>query len=231
MRIKDSTFFQLLILAIFAIAILHVSLKNLLHEPIFRFEETEKKDIQRHIEFNVNNVQERDPTLHADSKEDLMRYIKKNIKDIARNKDIHVKGANYFSPFHQSDLHHEETDLSKYFQIDQSVPTTTNMLKSLECNRGDDTCKAPVIPQTDNLTGNPLYFDQGSNGDLTYKPDIWVYDNERPMNGGEFDGVRGIDGMQSDFSIYSNSNGGGLGLGESSNYQSSYPYIQSTGKW
>lgn len=229
MRIRDSTFFQLLILAIFIIVILHVSLKNLLQEPIFR---TVSSSIELPLEDVLASLtgssEKKEPVVLADSKEDLMKYIKKNLKDIESVKDIRVKGANYYGPYHQSDLHHEETDLSKYFQIDQSVPETTNMLQQLQCNRDDASglCKQPVKPNTDNLTGNPLYFDQGSNGDLTYKPDIWVYDNERPMNGGVLDGVRGIDDMQSDYSIYPQS-----GNFSGANYLSSYPYTQSSGKW
>lgn len=204
MRIKDSTFFQLIILGIFLIAIIHISLKNLLHEPILRANNNAESLLSlSSLSSSVhnNNLPSSFATDDAasDAKQELRNYIKQNLRQINGNCEMPIKGANYYSPYHKSDLNNEETDLSKYFQIDPAVSlakTNFNGSSQLGCANPDE----PNLK--DNLTGNPLYFDKGSNGDLAYKPDIWVYDNEKEMNGGMFDGVRGIDNMQSDFSIY-----------------------------
>ena len=221
MKIKDSLFFAILIGALFVIGMVHVSLKNLLKESIFRSSEIPP------VVTNVNSVPQtvRQVPL-ADSKQDLMNYIKSNLKQIHQSQDTTIKGSNFYSPYHQSDFHNEETDLSRYFQINQGVPDTTNLLKSLQCGVGN-TCKEPVKPKVDPLSGNPMAFDQGSNGGLTFKPDIWSYENERPMNGGVFDGIRGVDTSQIDYQVYPESNE----FGANANWEASYPYVQSHGSW
>ena len=223
MKIKDSTFFGLLLGSLFLIAILHMSLKNLLKESIFRIPQQVIKKI-----FDPNAYESKKHIPLADSKRELMDYIKSNIKQINKNQDIRVKGSNFYSQFHQSDIHNQETDLSKYFQVEQPVPEITQLMKKLQCNnQGSSVCKEPIKPSTDNLSGNPMYFDQGSNGNLAYKPDIWTYENERVMNGGMYDGVRGNDALQSNHSTYpavtQNAQNGG--------FQSAYPYMQSSGIW
>lgn len=227
MKINDSTFFGLLLGFLFLIIILHMSLKNLLRESIFRSAvNLFKKETPTDYESNQSNESKKHIPL-ADSKQELMDYIKSNIKQIHETQDIRVKAANYFAPFHQSDLHHEETDLSKYFEVSQPVPETVQAMKRLQCNRaGDSTCKEPIKPATDTLSGNPMYFDQGSSGNVTFKPDIWTYENERPMNGGYFDGIRGQDSMQTNFSVYEAG-----GAANTANFQTSYPYTQSAGAW
>jgi hypothetical protein len=222
MKIKDSTFFGLLFAAVFLIIVLHISLKNLLHEPIFR---NTVNSIRKIISPAKEEEQTQKYIPLADSKQELLDYIKSSIKEINQNDDIRVKASNFYSPFHQSDIHNEETDLSKYFQINQGVPEVTQLTNQLHCNK-PDLCKQPIKPSTDPLSGNPLHFDQGSNGSLTFKPDIWTYENERPMNGGHFDGVRGQDTMQNDFAIYPSS-----GEFNQNTFQKSYPYIQSSGAW
>ena len=236
MKIKDSTFFGLLLGSLFFIVILHMSLKNLLREPIFRSSvnavHSAVKNVQNMLLGESETPSEYESRRHiplADSKQELMDYIKSNIKQIHQNEDIRVKASNYFSPFHQSDMHNEETDLSKYFEISQPVPETVQAMKQLQCNRipGSTTCKEPIKPATDNLSGNPMYFDQGSNGNLSFKPDIWTYENERPMNGGVMDGIRGQDSMQTDYSVYASA----APVNAHNNFQSAYPYMQSSGSW
>lgn len=221
MKINDSTFFGLLIAALFLIFMLHVSLKNLLKESIFR----SAIDTVKKVVSPSPSIEEKKYIPLADSKQDLLNYIKSSIKQINQDSDIRVKASNFYSPFHQSDLHNEETDLSKYFQINQPVPEVTQLTKQLQCNTAS-VCKEPIKPSTDPLSGNPMYFDQGSNGALTFKPDIWSYENERPMNGGHYDGIRGQDTMQNDYAIYPPS-----GEFTQNTFQKAYPYIQSSGAW
>ena len=228
MKIKDSTFFGLLLGSLFLIVILHMSLKNLLREPIFR----SAVNAVRNVLIGDESPSEYEAQKHiplADSKQELMDYIKTNIKQIHQNEDIRVKASNYFSPFHQSDMHNEETDLSKYFEISQPVPETVQAMKQLQCNRipGNSTCKEVIKPATDNLTGNPMYYDQGSNGSIAFKPDIWTYENERPMNGGFFDGIRGMDANQSSHSVYPSA----APINTTTNFQGAYPYMESSGSW
>jgi hypothetical protein len=216
MKIKDSTFFGLLMAGLFLIIVIHISLKNLLKESVFRKNITNPPP----IETRSNTVK----TPLSDSKQELMDYIKSNIKQINESADTTIKGSNFFSPFHQSDIHDQTTDLSKYFQINQPVPEITALTKQLQGNNG--LCKEPIKPQTDNLSGNPVYYDQSSNGSLAYKPDVWTYENERPMNGGVFDGIRGQDELQSDFATYPPAT-----QLTQNNFQTSYPYTQSYGSW
>ena len=242
MKIKDSTFFGLLIASFFLIVILHISIKNLLQEPIFR---TSPSDFLQNIIPSVFTTQPQQPTTGplsgplvpeaqqlvgplSDSKQELMDYIKSNLKQINAGNDLLVKSSNYYTPFHQSDIQSQDTDLSKYFQINQPTAQVTNFNKQMQCN--GNTCKDTTKPAIDKLTGNPLFYDQGSNGALALKPDIWSYDNERPMNGGTFDGIRGQDTLQSDYAIYAPGAGSG-GAPAESGYQNTYPYIQSSGDW
>lgn len=227
MKINDSTFFGILLGSLFFIVILHMSLKNLLHEPIFRSTVNAVNTVKTALLGESESESEHHIPL-ADSKQELMDYIKSNIKQIHQTEDIRVKASNYFSPFHQSDIHSEETDLSKYFEISQPVPETVQAMKKLQCNsRGDSTCKEPIKPATDNLSGNPMYYDQGSNGNLSFKPDIWTYENERPMNGGVMDGIRGQDSMQANHSVYA----AAAPVNAHNNFQTAYPYMQSSGAW
>lgn len=234
MKIKDSTFFGLLIASFFLIVILHISIKNLLKEPIFRSATTFLQKLMPAAllgQPNVTPPQQPQQVQAAqiplsDSKQELMDYIKSNINQINGGNDLIVKSANYYSPFHQSDIHSQDTDLSKYFQINQPTAEVSSLSKQMQCN--GNTCKDTSKGGIDKLTGNPLFYDQGSNGLLTLKPDIWSYDNERPMNGGMFDGIRGQDSLQSDFAIYSPV---GQSQGAPQGYQNTYPYVQSSGDW
>ena len=155
-----------------------------------------------------------------------MQYIKKNLHDIKKNQLNRVQGSNYYTRFHDSDMHNEETDLSKYFEIEQSVPDTNNALQQLKCNDDISQCKDTIKPVIDHQTGNPTYFDQGSDGTLTHMPDWWRYKNEKPMNGGRVDGVRGIDDEAGTFALYPP-----VHQQQPPAHVSSYPYIQSAGQW
>ena len=50
--------------------------------------------------------------------------------------------------------------------------------------------------------------------------------NEKPMNGGKEDGIRGFDPIGSDFTVYPASDGV-----KEANFINSYPYTQSAGQW
>jgi len=214
MKIRDSTFFGLLIASFFLIVVLHIAIKNLLKEPIFRM----SQPMIAKTEVDTTEVE----LPGGDIKNSITQ-----IKNQPQN-EAAIKGANFYSPYHESDLHNEETDLSKYFQINPSIYDVTAVTKQMQCNGpvGSGVCKNPVKPAMDKLTGNPMYFDPTSQGSLAFKPDIWAYDNERPMNGGTFDGIRGQDTLQSDYAIFpSNAHVSAQG------FQNAYPYTQSSGDW
>lgn len=255
MRLDSTTFWYLLFLALSILVIIHVFIKNLMEEPIFRFEipglslsigggvTTEPDDIPGVADEEVVPLSVRSPThlfspphspsspsYHAtpESNRKLIDYIKHNMRDMQEIKEYgRVKGHNFYSPYHDSTLHNEETDLSKFFDIYQSVPDTTNMMQNLQCGRADEVCKQPKEPVIDPQTGQPVSFDQGSDGTPLYKRDVWTYDNERPMNGGLLDGIAPSDDLQGGFAVYPS----GGNQFETASYQSSYPYMQSSGRW
>jgi hypothetical protein len=145
------------------------------------------------------------------------------------------KGSNYYSEAHESDLHSVGTDLSQYFEVQQSVPDTKDLLKEIVESSG--TCSGGVdaygqcLPATDSLqdaqSGAPMRFNFGSDGTATMMPDKWSYQNENVMNGGVVDGVRGFDGELSDFTIYPAADA----TKPEGSWTSSYPYIQTFGQW
>lgn len=214
----SSTFLTLLYVSLFIIVVGHVLIKGTLGEPIFR---STSSNI-------IRSSQSGGSLNYHPSKSELLDYVSTHLEDLERNKyHLNPKGSNYYSEFHDSDLHDERQDLSKYFEIEQSVPDTKALLNELQCKDDLNVCKPEIKSKlVDNQTGNPLYFDQGSDGTLTYKPDIWKYENERVMNGGFIDGVRGDDDMQSSWAIYPPAN-----QLKDENWHTSYPYTQSVGKW
>jgi hypothetical protein len=248
MRFDSTTFWYALFLVISILLIIHIFVKNLLSEPIFRFEipglsltiggddsedddDSSEEEEQVVSPYNVLSPPHSPtsprylPTPH--SNRDLIDYIKDNILEMQDNRDFgKVKGHNYYSEFHDSDLHHEETDLSKFFNQYQSVPETTNMMQKLQCGRAADTCKQPRMRDIDPKTGQPTPLDFGSDGTPMYKRDVWTYDNERPMNGGLLDGIQPSDEAQSGFAAYPMAS-----KGQPAPYETSYPYMQSSGKW
>ncbi len=204
----STTFLTILFICLSVIVVGHVLLKGVLGEPILR--RAQKMGRNR---------------LHP-SKDELLNYVTSHLEDLDRNKNVfNPKGSNFYDQAHDSDLHSEQTNLSKYFEIEQSVPDTTKLLRELQCTSDSKGCLPEVKSKIkDNQTGLPLYFDKGSDGSLAYKPDIWKYENERVMNGGYIDGVRGSDGLQSDFAIYSPA-----GQTKEDNWLSSYPYTVTQG--
>lgn len=214
----SSTFLTLLYISLFIIVVGHVLIKGTLGETIFRSSSTSPTSGSVGIISNMHP-----------NKNELLDYVSTHLDDMERNKyRFNPKGSNYFSEFHDSDMHDERQDLSKYFEIEQSVPDTKALLNELQCK---DDINKPCTNEirskiTDNQTGTPLYFDQGSDGTLAYKPDIWKYENERVMNGGYIDGVRGDDYQQSSWAVYPPAN-----QTKDENWHTSYPYTQTTGMW
>jgi len=166
---------------------------------------------------------------NADRKQDLINHIKSNLREVSQIQDLDhkVKGANFYTGYHDSDLHPEETDLSKFFNIYGSVSDTTNMLDKVKCNKGDITCKNPQDPMIDHQSGNPIAFDQGSDGTPMYRRDVWTYDNERVMAGGSEDGILPSDMYQDGYATYPSTNSQSY----DNSFESSYPYTQSSGRW
>lgn len=134
------------------------------------------------------------------------------------------KASNYYSESHDADLHDQRTDLSKFFEVEQSVPDTQALLQQIvgTCASGGGLTGSPSL--TDPQTGNNMSFNFGSDGTPTLLPDQWSYDNEKIMNGGFLDGVRGFDTEVSDHSVYPVN-------ALKSNFTANYPYTQSFGKY
>lgn len=269
MRLDHSTFLYAFFIVFVLIIIIHLFLKNLLSEPIFRFEIpkfnwfgsnntiSEENDSKKNYDANDDNVSS--PYLikksstypspyspnspmyspsyspsspgwmpNPESKQDLVNHIKSNLREISDVQDFQqkVKGANFYTGYHDSDLHSEETDLSKFFNIYTPVSDTTNMLNNLKCGKNDSSCKEPLRPILDNQTGNPVSFDEGSDGTPMYRRDTWNYANERPMSGGDVDGILPSDNYQDGYATYP----ANKQMFDSS-YHNSYPYTESTGRW
>lgn len=168
---------------------------------------------------------------------DLLEYVRTRLSgdknENAREPAPHAQ--NFYSNAHPSDLHHEITDLSKFFEVQQSVPDTKELLREINasaggCSGGLD-AYGQCLPATDSVrdaqSGNPMKFDYGSDGSATMMPDHWSYQNENIMNGGLFDGVRPFDDKLSDFTVYPT----GDANKPDGMWTSSYPYTQSFGKW
>jgi hypothetical protein len=168
---------------------------------------------------------------------ELLAFVRDSINKVVTGGAplTNVKASNYYATDHPSDIHSEATDLSKFFEVQQSVPDTNEILR--EVNRQSGVCAGGVdaygrcLPATDALLdaqqGTPLRFDFGSDGSATMMPDHWSYQDENVMNGGVLDGVRAFDNQLSDYTVYpSNDATKPEGL-----WTSSYPYVQSFGKW
>ena len=69
-----------------------------------------------------------------------------------------------------------------------------------------------------------MTFDMGSDGTPTFKPDLWKYENEKVMNGGFIDGLRGMDNAQTDYAVYPQS-----AEIKPASFINSYPYTQNAG--
>lgn len=203
---NSNTFWAIVYISIFIIVASHVYLTGVMGEPIVR---------------KTNSTKSLDS-----SKDDLLDYVKSHLIDIENNKyEFRPKGSNFYSDKHDSDIHHDKTDLSKYFEIEQSVPDTKELLKQLTCDPMNN-CKQVIGALKDNQTGNPMYFDQGSDGTPTYKPDLWRYENEKVMNGGFIDGLRGHDEMSNEWAVYPPSMNS-----TKANFENSYPYMENSGMW
>ena len=57
----------------------------------------------------------------ANLSDELLDFVRTNLHDIKKNRLDRVKASNFYNKFHDSDMHPEETDISKYFEIEQSV--------------------------------------------------------------------------------------------------------------
>ena len=164
------------------------------------------------------------------ARDEMLDFVQGHLMDLERNRRDKPKGANYYNDFHDSDLHSEQTDLSKFFEVEQSVPDTKALLRQIsggDC--GPDSlkdCKDLAASLTDPQSGNPMRFDLGSDGSATFMPDVWSYQNEKPMNGGKIDGIRAFDPENSDFTVYPVADGT-----REPKFVDSYPFIQSSGQF
>jgi hypothetical protein len=171
---------------------------------------------------------------HVDENE-LLNVVRMGLGSIETRKLTHPKPGNFYSQQHDSDLHDERSDLSSYFDIQQSVPDTKALLR--EITRSSGSCSGGIdeygqcLPVSPNLkdaqSGNPLKFSFGSDGSATLMPDHWTYQNENVMNGGLVDGVRAFDGQLSNLTVYPS----GDATKPEGLWTTSYPYTQTFGKW
>ena len=128
----NNTFMILLYVGIFVVVVGHVYLKRLMGETIFR---TEKK----------TENQKLFKTFPTSDNDDLLDYVKSHLVDLKTNQpEFSPKGSNFYSTTHDSDLHNDITDLSQYFEIEQSVPDTKQLLNKLQCKNNFDGCKTQL---------------------------------------------------------------------------------------
>lgn len=164
------------------------------------------------------------------ARDEMLDFVRGHLMDLERNRRRHPKGGNYYNDFHDSDLHHERTDLSKFFEVEQSVPDTKALLREIngaDCGPdGIKDCKDAAPSLRDPQTGHPMRFDLGSDGTAAFMPDQWSYQNEKPMNGGKIDGIRAFDSDAGDFAVYPAPDGI-----RQARFINSYPYTQSSGQW
>lgn len=199
---------EIVVISFVAIVLLHLTLKNLL--------------ARQPQQLQLQLPQTGAPT--NASRDEMLEFVRGHLIDLERGKrSSNPKGSNYYNKFHDSDLHSEITDLSKFFDIQQSVPDTKELLREIngpECGLNTiNDCKTVKPSLVDAQFGTPMRFDMGSDGTATFMPDQWSYKNEKPMNGGKVDGVRGFDDAVSDFAVYPAAD-------ERKDFTSSYPYQQ-----
>lgn len=140
------------------------------------------------------------------------------------------KGSNYFSQFHDSDIHSQKTNLSKFFEVEQSIPDTNALLQEINqqnCSGDAANVLGECIPSTtafqDVASGTPMRFALGSDGHATILPDQWSYQDEKVMNGGLLDGVRAYDNEMSTNVVYPSAN--------TESWIDSYPHQQTFAKY
>ena len=169
------------------------------------------------------------PELPGDSPSDLLNYVRDRL-DLTGGSGPELrisdrpKASNYYGSVHDSDIHHERTDLSKFFEVEQSVPDTKALLQQIvgTCASGGGLTGSSSL--NDPQSGNRMAFNFGSDGTPTILPDQWTYENEKLMNGGVLDGVRGFDTEISNLSVYPVA-------ATKADYTETYPYTQSFGKY
>ena len=203
---------QIFIISLVAIVLLHLTLKNVL---------TSYGGVNGG---STQDAQENSMGTHP-ARDEMLDFVRGHLLDLERNKQPKPKASNYYGQFHDSDIHPEATDLSKFFEVEQSVPDTKQLLREIngpECGpNGIKDCKPTKRQLIDPQSGNPMRFDVGSDGTPAFLPDQWSYKNEKPMNGGKIDGVRGFDSAVGDFAIYPGQPKGG----EDANFIGSYPFV------
>ena len=207
-------FLDTVIIVLVGIVLAHLTLKNVLASYDGHASKSEL-----HIENDESHP----------AADEMLDFIRGHLKDLERNDIRHPKGSNYFNDFHDSDLHDERTDLSKFFDVEQSVPDTKALLREITGGQcGPEAimdCKEPTLQGLrDPQSGHPMRFDQGSDGTATFLPDQWTYQNEKPMNGAKIDGVRGFDSDAGDYSVYPSSS-----EVRAPNFITSYPYTTTFG--
>lgn len=183
------------------ILILHIIIKNLLHEPpVIAKNPHTKREIKRKIAKQAKQAAE--SGVDTDDERELMEYVSSKWMPT---------GSNYFTDYHPSDLHNEETDLSNYFSIEDRHGHLRR--KTINTNAIDNGkhVKSKILKglkekDYGNInTESPTHYTFGADGSLMLKPDHWMYPDaeESVMNGSPlFGSVTGFDSMQQSYSVY-----------------------------
>ncbi len=177
---------------ILAISIAHLSLKNLLKEPVMR-DNPKNKD-------NPHNKRK---IPLEDSKGDLLKYINNNLRDMDTVNDFGVKGYNYYlENNHEATPRDQKTDLSVFFNDKDYY----DVVQRVKTNIGDEIADEKKYHKNgkDTLSGgDPMYYDTNAHGGLSLRPDFWEYKDENVMNGGTMDGgITGADNMLASYSTF-----------------------------
>lgn len=115
-------------------------------------------------------------------KKETFHNVENELKDYLED-SFPVKEHNYYQGNqHPNQMFSEETDISDFFE--RPVRKRFTGKKDTLTN----------LPMFDSPTGDEYH--------RTFKPDMWKYDNEKIMNGGDFDGVYGYDDQWDSLAMY-----------------------------
>ena len=209
---------QVVVIAVVAIMLCNWTLTNLLSGPVVKGDGVPQSNLLEIVRDSVSQC--------------TSRKQFNSPPDDRKIRRLGPKGSNYYGDFHDSDIHSRKTNLSKFFEVEPSIPDTNVLLQ--EINQQSGSCSGDAanvlgecVPSstvfTDVQSGSPMRFALGSDGHATMLPDQWSYQDEKVMNGGLLDGVRAYDTEMSDHVIYPSAN--------PESWTDSYPYQQSFAKY
>ena len=113
-----------------------------------------------------------------------------------------VKPDNYYlSDNNTSNFNSNVTNTSTFYNMNLDG-LTSDKLQQTNYKLIDNT-KESENRLVDKQSQYSSYLDNNINNEQTvYKPDVWKYKNELPMNGGSFNGLSGFDSLGGGYAIY-----------------------------